>query len=222
MTAHTADEIVHAVEATLFASEEPMTIDALSRHLGGLENGAIRAALHEIRLDFEERGIQLVERGKRWHFETAPDLAHLLRHERRQARPLSRAATEVLAIVAYLEPVSRAEIEAIRGVQTARGTLNVLMEAGWIKLAGRRNAPGRPLIYATTPGFLDHFGLASRRDLPGIEEMSAAGLLDSVDDAFDTIREEQEQVNEMSDAAAGKAATGTIEPEDETVEHCEA
>jgi segregation and condensation protein B len=100
-------------------------------------------------------------------------------------RRLSRAATEVLAIIAYHEPVSRAEIESIRGVQTSAGTLDVLMEAGWIKLAGRREVPGRPVIYATTPDFLDHFGLASRRDLPGIDELRAAGLLDPVDEALE-------------------------------------
>lgn len=131
------------------------------------------------------RGVQLVERGKRWHFETAADMAHLLRREKEQVRRLSRAATEVLAIIAYHEPVSRAEIESIRGVQTSSGTLDVLMEAGWIRLAGRREVPGRPVIYATTAEFLDHFGLASRRDLPGIDELRAAGLLDPLDEAFE-------------------------------------
>ena len=186
------DDTVRAVEATLFASEEPMTVDALAGHLGGLEAALVRDALADLQEHYSERGIQLVERGKRWHFETAHDLAHLLRREREQVRRLSRAATEVLAIVAYHEPVSRAEIEAIRGVQTAKGTLDVLMEAGWIKLAGRREVPGRPVIYATTPDFLDHFGLSSRRDLPGIDELKAAGLLDPVDDAYDALQEESE------------------------------
>ena len=133
------------------------------------------------------RGIQLVERGKRWHFQTAPDLAHILRRERDEARKLSRAAVETLAIIAYHEPVSRAEIEAIRGVQTSAGTLDVLMEAGWVRVAGRREVPGRPVIYATTPEFLSHFGLKSRRDLPGIDELKAAGLLDPVEDALEEI-----------------------------------
>jgi len=172
-------ELVRAVEAALFAAEEPMTAEALSTHLGGAD---VREALRELRAHYEQRGIHLVERGKRWHFETAPDLAHLLRREREQMRRLSRAATEVLAIVAYHEPVSRAEIEAIRGVQTAKGTLDVLMEAGWVRAAGRREVPGRPVIYATTPDFLAHFGLESRKDLPGIDELRAAGLLDPVDD----------------------------------------
>ncbi|MBT8432189.1 MAG: SMC-Scp complex subunit ScpB [Altererythrobacter sp.] len=190
------DDTVRAVEATLFASEEPMSVDALAGHLGGLETSSVRAALLELQVHYEDRGIQLVERGKRWHFETAHDLAHLLRREREQVRRLSRAATEVLAIVAYHEPVSRAEIEAIRGVQTAKGTLDVLMEAGWIKLAGRREVPGRPVIYATTPEFLDHFGLSSRRDLPGIDELKAAGLLDPVDDAYDAMQEEADTASE--------------------------
>ena len=179
------DETVRAIEATLFAAEEPMSVDALAGHLGGLENSTVRDALQTLAAHYEKRGIRLVERARRWHFETAPDLAHLLRREREQVRRLSRAATEVLAIVAYHEPVSRAEIESIRGVQTAKGTLDVLMEAGWIKLAGRREVPGRPVIYATTPEFLEHFGLASRRDLPGIDELRAAGLLDPVNDAFE-------------------------------------
>ena len=178
------DDLVRAVEAALFAAEEPMTAEALSEHLHGAE---VLPALHELEAHYADRGVQLVERGKRWQFQTAPDLAHLLRREREQVRRLSRAATEVLAIVAYHEPVSRAEIEAIRGVQTSAGTLDVLMEAGWVRVAGRREVPGRPVIYATTPEFLSHFGLKSRRDLPGIDELKAAGLLDPVDDAFEEI-----------------------------------
>jgi segregation and condensation protein B len=174
-----------AVEATLFAAEEPLTVDALAAHLGGIAPGDVQDALVTLEARYRLRGVHLVERGKRWHFETAPDLAHLLRREKEQVRRLSRAATEVLAIIAYHEPVSRAEIESIRGVQTSAGTLDVLMEAGWIKLAGRREVPGRPVIYATTPEFLDHFGLASRRDLPGIDELRAAGLLDPVDEAME-------------------------------------
>ncbi|MBW8784308.1 MAG: SMC-Scp complex subunit ScpB [Novosphingobium sp.] len=175
------DDLVRAVEATLFATAEPMTAEAISAHLGGAD---VRSALAELAEHYRRRGIHLVERGRRWHFETAGDLAHLLRREREEVRRLSRAATEVLAIVAYHEPVSRAEIEAIRGVQTARGTLDVLMEAGWVRVAGRREVPGRPVVYATTPEFLEHFGLGSRRDLPGIDELRAAGLLDPVEDAL--------------------------------------
>ncbi|MEL6529965.1 MAG: SMC-Scp complex subunit ScpB [Pseudomonadota bacterium] len=183
--AQAPDAIERALEATLFAAEEPMTVEALATHLGDLEKASVRSGLAALEKQYSKRGINLVERGKRWHFETAPDLAHLLRREREQVRRLSRAATEVLAIIAYHEPVSRADIESIRGVQTSGGTLDVLMEAGWIKLAGRREVPGRPVIYATTPEFLDHFGLTSRRDLPGIDELRATGLLDPVDDALE-------------------------------------
>jgi segregation and condensation protein B len=179
-----SDDLVRAVEAALFAAEQPMTAEELSAHLGGARVGE---ALRELEEHYRARGVRLVERGGRWQFQTAPDLAHLLRREREQVRKLSRAATEVLAIVAYHEPVSRAEIEAIRGVQTSPGTLDVLMEAGWVRVAGRREVPGRPVIYATTPEFLSHFGLKSRRDLPGLEELKASGLLEPVDDAFDAL-----------------------------------
>ena len=145
----------------------------------------MRAVLARLEQDYAGRGIVLVRRGDRWHFETAPDLAHLLRRDREEVRRLSRAGIETLAIIAYHEPVTRAEIEAIRGVATAKGTLDVLMEAGWVRPAGRRELPGRPLMYATTPGFLSHFGLESRRDLPGVEDLRAAGLLDPVDLALE-------------------------------------
>ena len=181
------EPLTRAIEAALFASEEPLDPPALGEILGGADAKDVGAALRVLAADYSDRGVKLVERGGRWHFETAPDLAHLLRREREQVRRLSRAATEVLAIVAYHEPVSRAEIEAIRGVQTSAGTLDVLMEAGWVKIAGRREAPGRPTIYATTPEFLDHFGLASRKDLPGIAELRAAGLLDRLDEDGDAV-----------------------------------
>ncbi|BEV01679.1 SMC-Scp complex subunit ScpB [Novosphingobium olei] len=175
------DDLIRAVEATLFASEHALSPEEISRHLGG---AMVRNALAELQRHYTGRGVELVERGGRWHFQTAGDLAHLLRREKEEVRRLSRAATEALAIIAYHEPVSRAEIEAIRGVQTAKGTLDVLMEAGWVRVAGRREVPGRPTIYATTPDFLAHFGLSSRRDLPGIDELRAAGLLDPVEDAY--------------------------------------
>jgi segregation and condensation protein B len=190
-----------AIEATLFAAEEPMTVEALAAHLGGLEPADVRSALASLQSHYIARGVDLVERASRWHFETAPDLAHLLRREKEQVRRLSRAATEVLAIIAYHEPVSRAEIESIRGVQTSAGTLDVLMEAGWIRPAGRREVPGRPVIYATTPTFLDHFGLESRRDLPGIDELRAAGLLDPVDEALEAqMRFEPDEEPDESDS----------------------
>jgi segregation and condensation protein B len=197
------DDLVRAVEATLFAAEEPMTVDAISAHLGGAD---VKPALAELAETYRDRGINLVERAKRWHFQTAPDLAHLLRREREEVRRLSRAATEVLAIVAYHEPVSRAEIESIRGVQTAKGTLDVLMEAGWVRIVGRRDVPGRPVIYATTPDFLTHFGLSSRRDLPGIDELKAAGLLDPVEDALADAMETPAERREAAEAEAGLAS----------------
>jgi segregation and condensation protein B len=174
------DELARAIEATLFASAEPLSVGELAEHVG---EGDVAEALGLLAQHYQGRGIELVERGGRWHFQTAPDLAHILRRTREDSRRLSRAATETLAIVAYHEPVSRAEIEAIRGVQISKGTLDVLMEAGWIRTAGRREAPGRPLLYATTPDFLTHFGLSSRRDLPGIDDLKAAGLLDPLDEA---------------------------------------
>jgi segregation and condensation protein B len=196
------DDLVRAVEAMLFAAQEPMSAEAMSAHLGGAD---VRAALAQLAGDYAPRGVHLVERGKRWHFQTAPDMAHLLRREREEVRRLSRAATEVLAIVAYHEPVSRAEIEAIRGVQTAKGTLDVLMEAGWVRVAGRREVPGRPVIYATTTEFLAHFGLETRRDLPGIDELRAAGLLDPVEDALEAAMAVPEGDQSHEESADGLA-----------------
>ena len=199
------DDLVRAVEAALFAAGEPLTPQQLSAHLGGAR---VDDALERLVAHYAGRGIELVERGGSWHFQTAADLAHLLRTEREDVRRLSRAATEALAIIAYHEPVSRAEIEAIRGVQTSRGTLDVLLEAGWIRVAGRREVPGRPTIYATTPGFLAHFGLESRRDLPGIDELRAAGLLDPVDDVFAALTGHDEE-----DPADAEPAFSDVEDE---------
>lgn len=176
------DPDVRAVEATLFAAEQPMTVEQIRAYVG--DSVDVTVALAKLAEHYDGRGIELVQRGKSWHFQTAADLAHILRREREESRKLSRAAVETLAIIAYHEPVSRAEIEAIRGVQISKGTLDVLMEAGWVRPAGRREVPGRPLIYATTPGFLTHFGLTSRKDLPGIDDLKAAGLLDPIDMAL--------------------------------------
>jgi segregation and condensation protein B len=176
------DDSVRAVEAALFAAAEPLSAGDIAAHVGlGVD---VPAALATLAQDYAGRGVNLVERGGRWHFQTAPDLAHILRRERDEPRRLSRAAVETLAIIAYHEPVSRAEIEAIRGVQISRGTLDVLMEAGWVRPAGRREVPGRPLTYATTQDFLAHFGLESRRDLPGLDDLKAAGLLDPIEAAL--------------------------------------
>ena len=205
------DELLRAVEATLFASETSLSAEAISVHLGG---AAVKGALADLAAQYDGRGVQLVERGGRWHFQTAPDLAHLMRREREEVRRLSRAATEVLAIVAYHEPVSRAEIESIRGVQTAKGTLDVLMEAGWVRITGRREVPGRPVIYATTPDFLTHFGLESRRDLPGIDELRAAGLLDPVDDALAAAMDISGDTT--GDTDEPENPSGALESEDES------
>lgn len=185
------DDVERAIEAMLFASDEPMDARQIANRLGDeMTPGEVRSIVHAIAARHAGTGIELVERGGHWHFQTPSDLAHLLRRERDDPRKLSRAAAEVLAIIAYHEPVSRAEIEAIRGVQTSKGTLDVLMEAEWVAPAGRREVPGRPLIYKTTDTFLQHFGLASRKDLPGIEDLRAAGLLDPVDLAFEEAMDE--------------------------------
>ena len=218
MSEDNLSELERAVEATLFASEEPLSVEALAGHLGDADTSEVRAALQALAGHYERRGIRIVERGRKWHFQTASDLAHLLRREREQVRRLSRAATEVLAIIAYHEPVSRAEIESIRGVQTAKGTLDVLMEAGWIKIAGRREVPGRPVIYATAPEFLQHFGLSSRRDLPGLDELRAAGLLDPVDDAYEAlVAETESDADEDTEAEDVRESSVDLAPESDAL-----
>jgi len=192
------DDFLRAVEAALFVAEGPLTLADLRLHVG--EAGDLAGALAVLADHYAGRGVNLVERGGRWHFQTAADLAHILRREREETRKLSRAAMETLAIIAYNEPVSRAEIEAIRGVQVAKGTLDVLMEAGWVRPAGRREVPGRPLIYVTTLDFLSHFGLGSRRDLPGIDDLRAAGLLDPVDLALEGPGNQSVVENDEEDA----------------------
>ena len=191
------DELTRAVEAALFAAAEPMTADDIADYVG---EGDIEVALGRLAAIYEGHGVELVERGGRWHFQTSPDLAHLLRRTSEEPRRLSRAATECLAIIAYHEPVSRAEIEAIRGVQISKGTLDVLMEAGWVRTAGRREGPGRPLLYASTQEFLTHFGLGSRKDLPGIDDLKAAGLLDPLDEGvFEALGQLQLESEEEED-----------------------
>jgi len=192
------DAFTRAVEAVLFAADAPLTVDMIRAHVGA---GDVRAALNRLVDDYAGRGIVIVQRGDRWQFQTAPEMAHMLRRDREEPRRLSRAGIETLAIIAYHEPVTRAEIEAIRGVQISKGTLDVLMEAGWAKPAGRREVPGRPLMFATTPEFLVHFGLTSRRDLPGIDDLRAAGLLDPVDLAFDRLDDSED--GEVAGNAAG-------------------
>jgi segregation and condensation protein B len=164
------------LEALLFAAPEPLAEDDLTRRLG--DSADVAAMLRDLALSYAERGVNLVRLAGGWIFRTAPDLAAQLRSERIVSRKLSRAAVETLAIIAYHQPVTRAEIEAIRGVALARGSLDRLMEAGWVRPMGRRDSPGRPLNWVTTPGFLAHFGLDGLNELPGIAELRAAGLLD--------------------------------------------
>lgn len=165
------------VEAILFASSEPVTVAELAARL---PHGCDAAeALAHLRRRYEGRGVRLVKVGEGWAFRTAPDLGHLMSREVVETRKLSRAAIETLAIIAYHQPATRAEIEEIRGVAVSRGTLDQLMELEWIRLGRRRMTPGRPVTFVVTERFLDHFGLESARDLPGLKELRAAGLLDS-------------------------------------------
>jgi segregation and condensation protein B len=164
------------VEALLFAAAEPLDEEVLARHLD--EAADVQDILRELAESFAGRGVNLVRLAGGWVFRTAPDLAARLRIERPIARKLSRAAVETLAVIAYHQPMTRAEIEQIRGVVVAKGTIDALMEAGWVRPKGRRVGPGRPLLWVTTQEFLVHFGLESLNDLPALDELRAAGLLD--------------------------------------------
>jgi segregation and condensation protein B len=176
-SAPTMGEQERMVEAILFATAEPVTITELAARM---PHGCDPAeALVHLRKRYEGRGVQLVRVGDAWALRTAADLGFLMRKETVEARKLSRAAVETLAIVAYHQPVTRAEIEEIRGVAVSRGTVDQLMELGWVRLGRRRMTPGRPVTFVVTEGFLDHFGLESARDLPGLKELRAAGLLDN-------------------------------------------
>ena len=168
-------EIERRVEALLFAAAGPLTEADLAKRL---PTGAdVIAALAVLRSRYIGRGVELANIAGGWRFQTAADLSFLMIEQREEPRRLSRAAQETLAIIAYHQPVTRAEIEAVRGVQASRGTLDVLLELGLVKMRGRRRTPGRPVTYGTTDAFLEHYGLASLADLPGMAEMKAAGLL---------------------------------------------
>ena len=180
----TLDDYTRRVEAVIFAAAEPLSPADIRTYAG---EGDLGAALERLAADYALRGINLVQRGGRWLFQTAPDCASVLERAREVPRKLGRAALETLAIIAYHEPVTRADIEEIRGVQTARGTLDSLMETGFVRPAGRRETPGRPMQYATTPAFLAHFGLETRRDLPGLAELKAAGLLEPLPAGQDSL-----------------------------------
>jgi segregation and condensation protein B len=168
-------EAVRMAEAIVFASAEPVSEKQLAQRLP--EGIDVPAAMAELQQIYARRGVNLVKVGDAWAFRTAGDLAFLMSRDSVQQRKLSRAALEVLAIIAYHQPVTRAEIEDIRGVETSKGTLDTLMETEWIRMRGRRRTPGRPVTYGTTDQFLDHFALEEIRDLPGMEELKGAGLL---------------------------------------------
>jgi segregation and condensation protein B len=169
-------EELRLIEALLFAAKEPLDEKALGKRLP--PGTDVRVSLKRLALEYAPRGVNLVRIGNAWAFRTANDLAWLLTHEAVEPKKLSRAAIETLAIIAYHQPVTRAEIEEIRGVAAAKGTLDVLLETGWIRPRGRRKAPGRPLTFGTTEGFLSHFGLERLSDLPGLDELKGAGLFD--------------------------------------------
>ncbi len=170
-------QTLRLLEAILFAAAEPLSEAQLAARLP--DGTDLKELLSALQAYYEGRGVQLVRRGKSWAFRTADDIRPLLEREIVVPRKLSRAAIETLAIVAYHQPVTRAEIEEIRGVGLSKGTLDVLLEAEWIKPGKRRETPGRPVTWRTTDDFLDHFGLEDIRDLPGIKELKAAGMLES-------------------------------------------
>ena len=167
---------IRGAEAILFASAQPVGADELAERLA--PGTDVSQVLVDLRTIYASRGVNLVEVAGKWMFRTSPDLAHLLTREQVEPKKLSRAALETLAIIAYHQPVTRAEIEEIRGVATNKGTLDVLMETGWIRMRGRRRTPGRPLTYGTTEAFLVHFGLDAVTDLPGVDDLKAAGFLE--------------------------------------------
>jgi segregation and condensation protein B len=169
-------EELRILEALLFAADEPLDEKMLAARMpAGCD---VRALLLELQREYANRGVNIVRIGGKWSLRTASDLAWLLTHETVVSKKLSRAAIETLAIVAYHQPVTRAEIEDIRGVTTSKGTLDVLLETGWIRLRGRRKAPGRPVTYGTTEAFMSHFGLEALADLPGLDELKGAGLVE--------------------------------------------
>lgn len=197
-------EQLRMVEAILFASAEPVAEKSL---LDRLPEGAdIKALMEELQQAYASRGVNVVKIGGNWAFRTADDLSFILQKEAVQTRKLTRATLEVLATIAYHQPVTRAEVEEVRGVATSKGTLDVLLETGWVKMRGRRKTPGRPVTYGTTDAFLDHFGLSELRDLPGLDELKGAGLLQSqlpanfkvpMPNDSDELQEDEEALTDM-------------------------
>jgi len=212
-------EELRLLEALLFAASEPLDEATLARQL---PNGVdVKEALAQLKAEYAARGVNIVRIGKKWTFRTADDLSWLLTRQTVETRKLSRAAVETLAIVAYHQPVTRAEIEEIRGVATAAGTLDILLKTGWIRPRGRRKAPGRPITYGTTETFLSHFGLEAVNDLPGLDELKGAGLLEgAMPPGFsvpvpsdDTTLRDDEDPLEPGDLDLGLAPPPTPEPE---------
>ena len=188
------------LEAVLFAATEPLTPQQLHERMP--EDSDVGGLLMNLQDDYKDRGIRLVEFNNHWAFRTSPDLADDLSLERQETRKLSKAAVETLSIIAYHQPVTRAEIENIRGVATSKGTLDVLMECEWIKPGKRRDTVGKPLTWITTNAFLDHFGLESTMDLPGLDEMKASGLLDrrpAIDTVPDLFSKDEDTENELEE-----------------------
>lgn len=210
------------VEAILFASEAPVSIDDIAERVP--EGVDIAVHLEALTEEYKTRGVNLVKLAGKHMFRTADDLSFLLRREVDEPRKLSRAAVETLSIIAYHQPVTRTEIEEVRGVTISKGTLDVLMEAGWVRMVGRKRTPGRPVTYGTTEEFLVHFGIESIKDLPGLQELKAAGLLDSVDVALDKLGgmpsadggDEDENQIDLEDAIA--EAESSADEEDDLID----
>jgi segregation and condensation protein B len=208
-------EATRIAEALVFASAQPVTEGFIADRLPkAFDVHAIMLGLQE---QYAHRGVNLVRVDDAWAFRTAADLSFVIRRDENEVRKLSRAALEVLAIIAYHQPVTRAEIEDIRGVQTSRGTLDVLMEAGWVRFRGRRRTPGRPVTLGTTRDFLDHFGLEELRDLPGLEELKGAGLLSGripanfnipLPSMSDELTEDEDPITQMDLEELGLLAPG--------------
>lgn len=202
-----AELALRVIEAHVFASDVPLTLSMLQEQVG--EGIDVPALIEDLKAHYAGRGVQLVENDGLFSFRTAPELAPLMKVTKQPRRKLPKAAAEVLAIIAYHQPVTRGEIESIRGVETSRGTLDILMEMGWIRPDKRRETPGRPLTWKTTDDFLSHFNLASLKDLPGMDDLKAAGLLDArpvlatmPPEKDETAQEERE--DEFSDLAEGE------------------
>ena len=231
------DESQHLrmLEALLFATTEPLELSIMEDRMP--EGVHLEALLETLRKDYEKRGIHLICVSGKWCFRTAPDLAFLMERERVEQRRLSRAAIETLSIIAYHQPVTRAEIEEIRGVAVSKGTVDLLLEIGWIRLRGRRKTPGRPVTYGTSESFLSHFGLEAVQDLPGMDELKAAGLLDgrlpqnfavpaprpASDEEEQSLLEEDEEAPEFQqdflDEDGGSEGNGPEEVEDSSAEN---